>query len=133
MQLKSIIEIDIPRKTKVMEMFAGLSGVAKKNTEIGTIAHWGPLFRVSLDLKINSLVRVGGWGWTNVLVFKGDGASRNDVPGIFMHQSLKYGLLFTNSVNGKANWYFNNHSIKLKKWYNIVIEQKKVKGKVRNK
>ena len=103
------------------------------NNEIATIGSWGPLFRVSLDLKINSLVRVGGWGWTNVLVFKGSQASRNDVPGIWVHQSLRYGFLFTNSVNGKANWYFTHYAIKLNKWYNIVIEQKEVKGKVRRK
>ena len=118
-------------------MFVGLSGDVKRNTELATIPSWGPLFRVSLELKINSLVRVGGWGWSNVLVFKGNGASRNSgkngdrIPGIWMHQSLRYGLLFTNSVNGKANFYFNNYSVKLNKWYNIVIEQTEVKGKVR--
>ena len=117
-------------------MFLGLSGDVRKNNLIGTISSWGPLFRVSFDLKINSLVRGDGWGWSNVLVFKGNGASRNSgkhgdrIPGVWMHRSTRYGLLFTNSVNGKPNFYFNNHAIKLNKWYKIVIEQKSVNGKV---
>ena len=128
------------KMAKLIYVILGLSGDVKRSTQIGpTIANWGPLFRVSLDLKMNSLVRVGGWGWSNVLVFKGNGASKNSgrngdrIPGIWMHQSLRYGLLFTNSVNGNANFYFNNYSVKLNKWYNIVIEQKEVKGKVRKR
>ena len=34
----------------------GLSGDVKKKTEIGTIPSWGPQFRISFDLKINSHV-----------------------------------------------------------------------------
>ena len=79
---------------------------------------------------INSLVRGGRWGWSNVLVFKGNGR-RNDIPGVWVHRDARYGLLFTNYVNGKRNFYFNNYAIKLKKWYKIVIEQKSVNGKVR--
>ena len=73
-------------------------------------------------------------GWSNVLVFKGNGR-RNGIPGVWVHRDARYGgvgLLFTNYVNGKRNYYFNNLiKIKLKKWYKIVIEQKSVNGKVR--
>ena len=112
-------------------LLLGVSGDTKRNTEIGTIASWGPWFRVSFELMINSLVRGGRWGWSNVLVFKGKGR-RNDIPGVWVHRDARYGLLFTNYVNGKRNYYFNNLiKIKLKKWYKIVIEQKSVNGKVR--
>ena len=51
----------------------GRSGVVKKNTVIGTIPSWGPLFRVSFDMKINSYRKTD---WTSILDFKGNGGTR---------------------------------------------------------
>ena len=70
----------------------GLSGVVKKNTEIATIPSWGPQFRVSFDLKINSLASGNRGGWSSVIAFKKDGGARNAgqigdrIPAIFFNK-----------------------------------------------
>ena len=92
-----------------------------------------------MELKINSLVTVGGWGWTTVLVFKANGGNSNaekygDItPAVHVHQDSWWGLLFNNAVNGNSNFYFSHFSIELKRWYSIVLEQKPEKGKVRKR
>ena len=111
----------------------GLSGDVKRNTEIETIPTWGPLFRVSFDLKINSQVSSNN-GWASVLSFKGnEGATDRSkygdrIPAIFLHK--KGFLHFTSGVNGNRNHAFNFNSIKLNKWYSITIQQTLEKGKV---
>ena len=113
----------------------GLSGVLKKNTEITTISSWGPQFRVSFDLKINSLASGNRGGWSSVLSFKKDGGARNNgqlgdrIPAIFMNK--KGFLLFSSSVNRNRNYNFKPYSIKLKKWYSIALAQTWENGKVR--
>ena len=112
----------------------GLSGDVKKNTEIGKIPTWGPEFRVTFDLKINSLVS-GRGGWTNVISFQINGGKRNNVkmgdriPSIFLNK--KGFLHFTSGVNRNRNHVFNFNSIKLKKWFSIAIQQTRENGKVR--
>ena len=54
-----------------------LSGVVKKNTAIATIPSWGPQFRISFDLKINSLASGNRGGWASVISFKKDGGARD--------------------------------------------------------
>ena len=112
----------------------GLSGDVKKNTEIGTaIPSWGPQFRVSFDLLINSHVPGDKWGSSNILSFKGNGAIRkccnngDRVPSISVNK--RGYLIIASSVNEIGNYYFL-HFIKVKKWYNIRIEQISVKGEV---
>ena len=39
-------------------------------------------------------------------------------------------ITFAHSINGNGNYYFH-YNINYKRWYNIVIEQKKIKGKVK--
>ena len=110
----------------------GLSGDVKKNTEIGALPSWGPEFRISFDLMVNSL---SGGTWLSVLSFKRDGGKRNigkigdRIPGIYLNK--KGFLHFASGVNRNRNYKFNFDSIKLKKWYSILIEQSKDKGKVR--
>ena len=103
---------------------------------IGTIANWGPQFRVSFDLKINSLDLPHRSGWSSVIAFKVDGGAGNmdkigdRIPAIF---SNKRGYLhFANAVNGNRNHVFN-FNFKLKKWYSITLEQTWENGKVREK
>ena len=52
--------------------------MVKKNREIGRIPSWGPLFRVSFDMKINSSQKTK---WTSnfktILDFKGNGGTRD--------------------------------------------------------
>ena len=109
----------------------GLSGDVKKKTEIGTIPSWGPQFRVSFDLKINSQVSGDRGGFASVLSFKGNGGKNNGrrIPDILMNK--KGFLHFTSAVNGNRNYNFNINSIKLNKWYSIAIEQIRDEGKVR--
>ena len=109
----------------------------KKNTEIGKIASWGPQFRVSFDLKINSHVDGNRGGWSNVISFKGNGGTSNmgkigdRIPAIFMNR--KGSLHFTSAVNGNRNHVFDFKPIKLNNWYSIAIEQKRENGKVKEK
>ena len=111
------------------------SGDFKKNNQIGFIESWGPLFRVSFDLKIHSLKNGDPtWGWANVIKFIGDlqGNRKGErVPSIFLHKSKNFGLYFANSVNGNGNYHFTYTKFELNKWHNIVIEQTKSDGKVR--
>ena len=113
----------------------GFSGKIEKNTEIATIPRWGPWFRVSFDLKINSYRSVNKGGWSSVIAFKKDGGESNlekigdRIPAVFLNK--KESLHFSSGVSGKRNHNFDFISIKLKKWYGIVIEQTRDKGKVR--
>ena len=93
-----------------------------RNKEIGIIDSWGPLFRVSFDLIFHSL-RLDDY-WFSVLEFKfGDFF----FPGIFLHWS---GLL-------EVQQHFQDQTskvelnVEINKWYNIVIEQNSVNGKVK--
>ena len=110
----------------------GCSGVIKKNTVIGTIPSWGPLFRVSFDMKINSYQKTD---WTSILDFKGNGGTREKgkhgdrIPTV-LHEKKNKELIFCSSVNGNENYHIK-YKVDLKKWYNIIIEQISIDGKVR--
>ena len=114
----------------------GLSGVVKKNTEIGTIPSWGPQFRVSFEMMIKSFV---GGKWANVLSFKGNGATSNcckpgdRVPAVFIktNRNKKKYLVFSNSINGNGKYSYKYENVKLNKWYKITIEQIMENGTVR--
>ena len=118
-------------------MFQGLSGKVKKNNEIGFIASWGPLFRVSFDLKINSLVQGDPtWGWANIFAF-GQGVNPDQkngngerVPAIFIHRYQNLGLYFANSVNGNGNYHHTYTQFQLEKWQHYIIEQTRTGEKV---
>ena len=108
----------------------GQFGDPIKNTAIGTIASWGPQFRVNFDLKINSLYI--NWGvWSSVIAFKIDGGAGNNrkigdrIPAIFLN---KNGFLY-------FEYHRNPHSskipVKLNKWYGITVEQTLENGKVK--
>ena len=87
----------------------------KKNNKIGTFESWGPLFHVSLDLIIHSRHQDDKYDWSSVLTFL------HAAPSIYLD---KTSLLTT--VDNKIF----NFKIELNHWYNIVIEQKSVNGKV---
>ena len=98
----------------------------QKNKEIGTIDSWGPFFRVSFDLIIQSF---GRDEWSSLLAFRGNGAICDDcktgdrVPALFLHN--RDGIIeLSNSVN---SFHFD---VELNHWYNIIIEQKSVNRKV---
>ena len=116
-------------------MFVGLSGDVKRNPEIGTISSWGPQYRVSFDLKINSHVVGNSGGWSVIIDFKSDGARSDNrkigdrIPSLFINR--KRFLHFTTAINGIRNYAFDFHSIDVNKWYSITIQQKKENGKVK--
>ena len=108
---------------------SGQSTNIARNNLLGTIDSWGPLFRVSLDLKIHS---TSPGIWTTVLAFKANGGESNAgqygdrAPMIAYKNST---IRFVNSVNGNAG-HGNVEKIELGKWYHIEIEQKMNNGKV---
>ena len=87
----------------------------QKNKKIGTIESWGPLFRVSLDLIIHSRHRNENYERSSVLDFF------NAAPSIYLDKTG-----FVTTVDKKI-FHFD---IELNHWYNIVIEQKSLNGKV---
>ena len=98
----------------------------QSNKEIGTIDSWGPFFRVSFDLIIHSLRQEE---WSSLLAFRGNGAICDNckigdrVPVLFLNNKDCV-IQFSNTVN---NLLFD---VELNNWYNIIIEQKSVNGKV---
>ena len=88
----------------------------QKNKKIGTIESWGPLFRVSLDLIIHSRHRNENYERSSVLDFF------NAAPSIYLDKTG-----FVTTVDKKI-FHFD---IELNHWYNIVIEQKSLNGKVK--
>ena len=111
---------------------AGLSGVVERNKHIGTIQTWGPLFTVSLDLKINSHVSEKRNGHSSIITFKGNNG-KNDCCNIGDRiPMILYGdkrIVFAHSVNGNGNHYFH-FNIDFQRWYNIIIRQRERNGKV---
>ena len=64
------ISIFLPQK-----IILGLSGDVKKGNKIGTVASWGPQFRIGFDLKINShqlwkINTATDRGYSSILSFK---------------------------------------------------------------
>ena len=106
--------------------------MVKKNREIGRIPSWGPLFRVSFDMKINSYQKTK---WGSILDFKGNGGTRDcckhgdRIPSVQYEKRYK-ALVFASSVNGDGNYHIK-YKVELKKWYNIIIEQISINEKVR--
>ena len=102
----------------------GLVGKPKRNNKIGSIATWGPLYRVSLDLILYK-DPPPNVKWMTVLTFKVDEKINLDrKPSIF----YKKGQIFFSDTNSQKY-----HNIELNKWMKIVIEQTKesTSGKVR--
>ena len=99
------------------------------DTEIGIIDSWGPFFRVSFDLIIHSLST--RYEWSGLFFFRGYGTRcarcSDQVPALFLNS--KFGLIKIRNTVVNPNEEFN-FKIELSHWYNILIEQKSVNGKV---
>ena len=89
---------------------------------------------MSIKIRVRTNVSRDSEGWASVLSFKSDGGARNlkqigdRIPAIFLNNQRF--IHFTSAVNGKRNYNFNFHSVKLHKWYSIAIEQKRENDKV---
>ena len=111
----------------------------ERNKQIGIIDNWGPFFRVSFDLKIHSFVEGKDEGdgfrqMSSLLAFKGNGAiTRNRIgdriPVLLLDNELGM-IYFYNFIDSQSDYYLEY--IDLDHWYNIIIEQKSVNGKVIN-
>ena len=103
----------------------GLSRVPSQKKQIDTITSWGPLFRVSLDLIVNSHVQAE---YANILAFRLNSVTGYRMPSINVQKSTRSFKFATRVSEGevRVTWPFE-----LNKWYSIVMEQKKVSGKVR--
>ena len=104
----------------------------KRNRQIGTIASWGPTWRVSVDLIIHSYGKWDGWGYKNIIAFKGNNGNKccnngDRVPQVWSHPT--YGLHTVTSLNGVMHT-FNYKGIKLGKKFNLVLEQAFINGEV---
>ena len=99
----------------------------KKNNQIGTVASWGPEFRVAVDIIVHSAVA----GWSNILRFtstSGNMGHMGDRIPVINYYSGGY-LEFTSAVDKNAH-YQVIYNIDLKKRYHIEIAQAKINGKV---
>ena len=99
----------------------------KRNNQVGTVASWGPTFRVAVDIIVHS----AGSGYTSILRFTSTNnncCKLGDRLPIIHYHSKGY-LHITSAVNKNANYYVN-FNIDLKKWYHIEIAQTKMNGKV---
>ena len=106
-------------------VFLGMK--VKKNNQIGTIASWGPTFRVAVDIIVHS----AGSGYTSILRFTSTSQNccqMGDRLPIIHYHSKGY-LHITSAVNKNGNYYVN-YNIDLKKWYHIEIAQTTMNGKV---
>ena len=101
----------------------------QENKAIGTIDTWGPFFRVSLDLIIHSLDK--NIQETSVISFLHVSVTGKvlPLPAILLHSSGFLGFWndFFGNTDGSRSSPFK---ILLNHWYNIIIEQKSVRGKV---
>ena len=99
----------------------------KRNNQVGTVASWGPTFRVAVDIIVYS----AGSGPTSILRFTStshDCCKMGDRLPAIIYNSEGY-LHLTSAVNKNPNYYVN-FNIDFKKWYHIEIAQTKMNGKV---
>ena len=96
---------------------------------LNTLPTWGPAYKVSLDIFINSFdgpnLAEGGW-WAEILRFTNTTNNRGNLgdrlPAVFTH---KDGYIIVASQIGDNNNYFIGGHIQLKKktWHKLEITQ----------
>ena len=109
-------------------VFLGMK--VKKHNQIGTVASWGPTFRVAVDIIVHSAAP----GWTSILRFTstshGIWEMGDRIPAIFHHSGDNGFIQIASGVNKNAN-FIVEYDIDYKKWYHIEIAQTQINGKVR--
>ena len=116
----------------------GLAFVSKtsftlaKNVELIELPSVGKEFSVSFGLFIN---KIGTNPWQNVIHLTAGGDNNqmgHRIPGVWVTPAKK--LCVASGINGNKNENkFVKENVEENKWYNIVITQKLVEGKVINK
>ena len=105
-------------------------GDVKTNNIIGMIDSWGPHLHVSFDLIVRSFPP---FTYSSILAFRANGLAsywfENNCPSIIIDTNGDLRFIF-NSVSGIGLYMFA-HQIQLNSWYNVILEQKIVNGKVK--
>ena len=110
----------------------GYSGDIIRNNLLAVIEQWGPLLRLSFDIKIHS---DASSTWSSLVAFKGNGGGGNNqeygdrIPAIYFNNDIGE-LGIRSAVSGNKNYPFN-YAIDIGTWYSIEIAQIEIEGKVR--
>ena len=113
-------------------LILGYSGTVTRNTQIATIANWGPEYRVAVDIMVYSAGSTGVYGYSNILHFTAgadDWGSKlgERVPAILYFNS-HFHICSTVGTNGNSCF---NYNIEFNKEYHIEIVQANKNEKVR--
>ena len=116
----------------MLSLFLGLKGDVEAHRILGSVETWGPQYRISFDLMINSLVPGNTDGWSSVLRFKRKGAGNagfngERVPSININKNRM--SLNVANLDGMGYYYYDI-AVELNKWYNIILQQKVTNGQV---
>ena len=129
MQVLTVAASDRSNKTSKAQRSEPDGTKVMKNNQIGTIASWGPTFRVAVDIFIHSY---GPYGWQNILRFTNTNHKINQmgdtIPAIFYHSRYSF-LTIASPVDIDANK-APAFTIDKEKWYHIEIAQTKWDGEV---
>ena len=111
----------------------GFSGTFQKDKLLATVPEWGPVFSVSLDVKLNSLSGKDAWLIQFIEASKDKGLGCCDVgtrvPAIKIDKREGQQLEFAMGLAGK-DFINTEYRVKKDKWYRIVITQTTVDKKV---
>ena len=102
--------------------------IVRKNNLIGTAEHWGPEFKITVDIKINSFLKQS----TKVLeIFRFASVEGNcceigqRLPALFSwFKNNTFHL--TSNIGTKGNTWFDLPGFQEKKWYNFKIVQTEI-------
>merc|ERR1711953_252238 len=111
----------------------GYSGNVTRNILIGTLANWGPEYRVAGDIMVHSAGSTGVYGYSNILHFTAgadDWGSKigERVPAIFYYHKPESCFHICSTVGTDGNSCFD-YNIEFNKEYHIDIVQAKKNGK----
>ena len=102
--------------------------IVRKNNLIGTAEHWGPEFKITVDIKINSFLKQS----TKVLeIFRFASVEGNcceigqRLPALFSwFKNNTFHL--TSNIGTEGNTWFDLPGFQEKKWYNFKIVQTEI-------
>ena len=122
----SITPVDVPDMYQIL--LHGDDTIVRKNNLIGTAEHWGPEFKITVDIKINSFLKQS----TKVLeIFRFASVEGNcceigqRLPALFSWFKNNTFHLTTN-IGTEGNTWFDLPGFQEKKWYNFKIVQTEI-------
>merc|ERR1711953_1588592 len=111
----------------------GYSGNVTRNTTIGTLANWGPEYRVAVDIMVHSAGSTDVYGYSNILHFTAgadDWTSKlgERIPAIYYHRNPESVFHICSTVGTNGNSCFD-YNIEFNKEYHIEFVQANKNGK----